>query len=463
VRAQDINGTPGAYSGTISATTGAAAAYSCPVTGTATVCYFYDEAGRLKAASHDDGAQRIYVLDAAGNRLSSNSMAASPVTAPTLSTPSHSATSVALLWSNSSGGDGTFNYTVTRTPQGATPQPPATTATTLLDAGLNPSTPYTYTVTGTDHDGISATSNAVAVTTCSAPTATLTVTAVSATSITLTFSATGGCGGFTYSLQREGTTLPCTSSSNPCPDTGLMSSTLYHYTLTATDSANDQATAKAQQTTNGQLPGAPGTPVVTNITATTATVSWSVASGTVTAYEYSLNGGAWIGVGGALSANLSGLSPNTPYTVQVHAVNALGAGPAASSAPFTTPPASITDTPVLVVGEKSSLEYGFCHCANNTFGQMTPNTTSNGYHYESLYDLSSSAGHYQQSIFSITGLTADPGQSWLTSVTALGITRAGATASYSFANSTGSAIWIWQIAPFGFTFNSSPTVTVVHK
>src|SRR6185295_11626052 len=57
VRAKDAAGNLSGYSSTITASTGAAASYQCPSSGPATVCYFYDDAGRLKVVRRDNGAQ----------------------------------------------------------------------------------------------------------------------------------------------------------------------------------------------------------------------------------------------------------------------------------------------------------------------------------------------------------------------------------------------------------------------
>jgi hypothetical protein len=97
------------------------------------------------------------------------------------------------------------------------------------------------------------------------------------------------------------------------------------------------------------VPGQPG-----NVSAcsgnTSATVSWTPAQtqgGPVTSYQVTANpGGATVSVPAtATMATLGGLSPGTGYTINVQAVNAGGAGIAATSGvvyPMAAPPASIS-------------------------------------------------------------------------------------------------------------------------
>jgi hypothetical protein len=116
---------------------------------------------------------------------------------------------------------------------------------------------------------------------------------------------------------------------------GLAPLTNYTVQVQAVNVTGPSAASSAGFTTAPSLPGSPGAPSFSNITGTTATTSWGAASGTVASYQYSVNSGAWTSVGTALSANLSGLTDGTRYTVQVQAVNVTGPG-TASSAAFTT-------------------------------------------------------------------------------------------------------------------------------
>jgi len=66
-----------------------------------------------------------------------------------------------------------------------------------------------------------------------------------------------------------------------------------------------------------------------------------------------------------------------------------------------------------------------------------------------------------QSYFEAGGFTADPGSSWLTSVTCNGVTKLGTAAVYVY--SGGSALWEWANSAFGFVSNAQVSCTIVHN
>jgi chitodextrinase len=106
----------------------------------------------------------------------------------------------------------------------------------------------------------------------------------------------------------------------------------------ARDAAGNIGSASSASftTLDTAAPGAPGTPTFSSITGTSAVVSWTAASDNVgvTAYDYSLNGGAW--TAGSSGLTLSGLTNATSYSVQVRARDAAGNIGSASNASFTT-------------------------------------------------------------------------------------------------------------------------------
>jgi len=98
----------------------------------------------------------------------------------------------------------------------------------------------------------------------------------------------------------------------------------------------------------------------------------------------------------------------------------------------------------------------------NTFGSLSLATTVNGRTHASFADWYWGGQTYSFSVFSVQGFTSDPGQAWLDSVTALGVTRTGVgAASYSYPGD-GSATWSWTDGPFGFTGSGTTGVTIVH-
>jgi hypothetical protein len=113
VKAQSSGGGFSGYSNSTSATTAAPTTYDCAVSGPA-ICYFYDEAGRLKAAKNVSGAKQVYALDPAGNRLVTSSVPTVPMTKPVLTLTPISSTAVNVIWAPATGGSGTYTYVLTR-------------------------------------------------------------------------------------------------------------------------------------------------------------------------------------------------------------------------------------------------------------------------------------------------------------------------------------------------------------
>lgn len=114
--------------------------------------------------------------------------------------------------------------------------------------------------------------------------------------------------------------------------TGLTASTAYALRVRAFDAAENVSnvitgtlnTSAAPDTTAPTLAGSVTT---SNVTATTATITWPAATDNVgvTRYEYSVNGGtSYTNAGTALSAALTGLTGSTTYQLRVRALDAAG-------------------------------------------------------------------------------------------------------------------------------------------
>lgn len=136
-----------------------------------------------------------------------------------------------------------------------------------------------------------------------------------------------------------------------------------------------------------------------------------------------------------------------------------------------SPLTQITDTAAMTAGLSGS--WGSAGISNKGFrsglGSITPATTSNGRIYSELLDsitcLTIFGGTVctgKDSWIAISGFLADPGQGWLVSTSALGVTRLGSAASYTYDSGTGLARWTWKGKWFGFVPSTTTTATIVH-
>src|SRR5581483_6118147 len=121
---------------------------------------------------------------------------------------------------------------------------------------------------------------------------------------------------------------------------GLSYGTTYTVSVRSEDSAgNLSAVATGTFTT---LPSAPGIPVASNITGTSATVTWTAATDAngVSGYRYQLNGGSWSSWASGLSVNLTGLAYGTSYTINVEAEDGAGNVGLGTAGTFSTLPST---------------------------------------------------------------------------------------------------------------------------
>jgi chitodextrinase len=125
-----------------------------------------------------------------------------------------------------------------------------------------------------------------------------------------------------------------TSTSPSFTNTGLAANTTYRYRVRATNSAGTSAySGIVNVTTSGsqsQVPGTPGTPTASNVTASSLSLSWSASSGTVSTYLIERATGATstsfsqIGTSTSPSFTNTGLAANTTYRYRVRASNSAG-------------------------------------------------------------------------------------------------------------------------------------------
>ena len=96
------------------------------------------------------------------------------------------------------------------------------------------------------------------------------------------------------------------------------------------------------------------------------------------------------------------------------------------------------------------------------FGSYSPVTLTGGKTVKAIYDNNSAAMCLSAgSIASFGGFSASPGASWLTSAKCNGVTRTGASATFSY--SAGIASWRWSGLLFGFNTSGTTACTIIHN
>lgn len=81
-----------------------------------------------------------------------------------------------------------------------------------------------------------------------------------------------------------------------------------------------------------------------------------------------------------------------------------------------------------------------------------------------FYDRGADCSEGASGLLSLTGFTADPGKSFISSVQLPGKALHTVTASTYYTYGGGTAIWEWVGSPFGFASSTNPvTATVVHN
>lgn len=88
-----------------------------------------------------------------------------------------------------------------------------------------------------------------------------------------------------------------------------------------------------------------------------------------------------------------------------------------------------------------SIERGFS--ASFPYGSVSPTTLPDGKAIGSVTDSDDSIGSSDFIDFSLTGLGADPGQSYFTTLSSNGVTKTSASAS-SYTFGSGTARWRWN-------------------
>lgn len=172
----------------------------------------------------------------------------------------------------------------------------------------------------------------------------LTSSAITTSSATVSWTAVSGATSYAvdYKLNSSATWISFSNAQTGTTAnlTGLTSSSLYDWRVTATCASGTSSPAAAQFTTATTATCNAPTGLSSTVTASSATVSWTAASGAVSyAVEYKLNSSStWISFSTAqtgTSANITGLAASTLYDWRV-TTNCPSGSSSPASAQFTT-------------------------------------------------------------------------------------------------------------------------------
>jgi predicted CxxxxCH...CXXCH cytochrome family protein len=269
-----------------------------------------------------------------------------------------SATGLTANWTAPATGTTPFTYTVD---QGSSSTGPWTNVTgcvgistlTCAVSGLTQNTTYWYRVTATNVAGSTASGSTSQLTSPAVP-AMAAYTNVAGTSVTVNWTASAPTTGLTYTLQRGSsstgpwtTVTGCTAGAVTCNVTGLTAGTTYWFHTLATNATASSAYSTATSVTMSTVPGAPGNPTYTGVSATGLTANWTAPATGTTPFTYTVDQGSsstgpWTNVTGCvgistLTCAVSGLTQNTTYWYRVTATNVAGSTASGSTSQLTSP------------------------------------------------------------------------------------------------------------------------------
>jgi fibronectin type 3 domain-containing protein len=290
--------------------------------------------------------------------------------------------SITLNW-NSYANNGTVTYKLYRSLTGAVgswgaPINTPSALTTFTDSGLSENNIYYYMVTASNSTITPTTKNSTTQTntTALATPPVLSNISYSTTTGTFQWNAVSGNGSVNYSLYRS-TSLPVSTSggaictigaSNTCTDSTMVSSSVYYYVVTATNSQNTVTSTAITVTTKPNTPTAP----TTSATDGSVTITWasSVGSGTsaITSYYVQRSrvlGSGYQNVNGCTNISDSSRScidivptvDGSPYYYKVTAFTPGGDSLAASSATTVTPITPITSVTTVTSSTNINLSW----------------------------------------------------------------------------------------------------------
>ena len=336
------------------------------------VTYQTDPAsGRVLKATYPNGLVVTYAYDANGNQISAMVADNTPPTAPGTISSSLSGTTALISWNaatDNSGAVAGYRYQING---GAWTLVPSGTSVSLT--GLTAGQTYTVTVQAQDAAGNFGAGVSTTVTVpAAAPGApgSLAVNNISGTTATLGWTAPGDGGAVAaYSYQLDGGSWVSVGTALTTSLSGLSYGVIHTFGVRALNTSNAYGPTATIEFSIG--PTAPGAPTGSNITGTSATVSWVAAttgqgSGS---YSYQVNGGTWSAFSSATSTSLTGLAYGTTYTVGVRAEDTAGhIGPTATGSFSTLPSAPGTPTASNIAGTTVTVSWGAATDHNGVTG-----------------------------------------------------------------------------------------------
>ncbi len=333
----------------------------------------------------------------------------------------------------------------------------AQTGTSASLTGLNSGSLYDWRVTATcaSGTGASAAAQFTTLVPCVAP-AGLAASSVTSSSATVSWSAVTAATSYAvdYKLNSSGTwtSFSTAQTGTSANLSGLSSSSLYDWRVSATcPSGTTAATASQFTTTAPAACNAPAGLSSSALTANSATVSWTAASGAVSyAVDYKLNSsGTWTSFSTAqtgTTANLTGLSASSLYDWRV-TTNCSSGSSTAAAAQFTTTAASTCATafePNETQATSAAITSGVTNSAaistttDIDYYKITTTATSN-----IVYNLVGPSGvDYDLTIYNSAGTQIGSG--------------AGSTATETV-SLTGQAAGTYYIKVFGYSGANSAT------
>ena len=296
---------------------------------------------------------------------------AGPTAPGTPSASSITGTSATISWTAASSPAGVTGYSY-QLNGGAWST--STTGLSVALTSLSYGTTYSVLIRATDNAGYTSTSAAVSFTTLPSAPGTPTASSITGTSATVSWGpATDANGVNGYRYQVNGGSWTAWTNAVSANLTSLTSGTIYTVGVEAEDAAGNIGPVATGTFTTA--PSTPGVPSFSNITGTSVTVSWTAATdanGTVAAYSYQLNGGAWSAWSNVTTVNITGLAYGTSYTVGVRAEDSNGNPGSTASATLITAPSAPGAVTASSVGSTT---------ATVTWVSATPAASVSAYRY----------------------------------------------------------------------------------